>query len=906
MIGTRLGSYEITAKLGEGGMGEVYRATDTQLERQVAIKVLPAAFTQDDARLDRFAREAKLLAQLHHPHIASIFGLENADGVRALVMELVEGPTLAESLGSGPLPIEEALPIARQIAEALEAAHEKGIVHRDLKPQNIKLTPDGRVKVLDFGLAKAMDPGGVSGTASPMASPTMMNSPTMTAAMGTQLGVILGTAAYMAPEQARGQAVDKRADIWAFGVVLYEMLTGARLFAAETVSDTLAGVLKTEIDLDRLPEQTPPAIRRLLRRCLERHPKNRLHDIADARIVIQDVLTGQGDDGAALPLPTSEARSRTTPRLVAAALTALAVGGAGGWLLRRPAEVAPLLGSRWALAIPEAMTLSREDFPQVAISRDGSLQIVVVADETLTPRLLLRRSDEFEPRILPETERAVAPFLSPDGAWVGFFRDNAMLKMPIVGGPATRLADATPGTRGASWSSDGFIYFSPNATTPISRVSENGGHVEPVTELDLARNERTHRWPEVLPGNHAVLFTCDTQASTEYYDDARIEAVRVSDGVRRVLVEGSSQARYAPSGHLVFARGGSLYAVRFDADSLEVNGSPVEVAQGVTTFVGSGAVQFALAQSGASLWAPGAAVAGYQTVWVDREGIESPAPIPPAPYYELALSPDGRKVALVGGQGGVSDLWVADLERGALTRLTFGGVVTNPLWTPDGTRVAYGTFTRNSGEDVWQIVWKRADGSREAETLISDDQVLIPNAFTPDGRTLLYDRQNVAASEGDIWTLPLDGGQPQPLLAGPFVESEGVVSPDGRWLAYVSNEGGPNGVYVRPFPAGEGRWQISVPNGVEPRFSHDGREILYRAAVDLYRVPIDTSTGFSAGRPTLLFGGVAAGTGIHSYSPAPDGSRFFTFRAQQTVGSQRTLFLDLGFADRLSQLVGRR
>jgi eukaryotic-like serine/threonine-protein kinase len=908
MIGKKLGPYEITGKLGEGGMGEVYRATDANLKREVAIKVLPGAFTQDPARLDRFAREAQILAQLHHPHIASIFGLETEGGVRGLVMELVEGPTLGERLERGPLPVEEALPIARQIAEALELAHDKGIIHRDLKPQNVKLTPKGQVKVLDFGLAKAMDPAGSDSSASPLASPTMMNSPTLTAAMGTQLGVILGTAAYMAPEQARGQAVDKRADIWAFGVVLYEMLTGAKLFAAETVSDTLAGVLKTVIDLDLLPAETPGAIRRLLRRCLERNPKKRLHDVADARIVIDEVLAGEIEEATATAPPGD--RQPTLTRLLAAAGVALALGGAAGWLLHRPPAASPATGSRWALAIPDGLSLSTAEFPQLALSRDGTLQAAVVLDANGDSHLLLRSSNEFEARLMPETARAVSPFFSPDGRWLGFFRDAALMKVPVSGGPAVRLAEAAIGSRGASWGNDGFIYFTPDATGPIRRVSENGGQVEAVTQLDETRNERTHRWPEVLPGDDVVIFTDDTQSSTEYYDDARIEAVRLSTGERRVLVEGSSQARYAPSGHLVFARGGSLFGVPFDARSLAVSGSPFEIAQGVSTDVGSGGVQFALSQSGAAIWTPGTVMAGYRIVWMDSDGTETATAVPPAPYNELALSPDGGRAALVGGQGGISDLWVSDLVRGTLTRLTFGEFATSPTWTPDGSQIAYGTFSRASGEGTWKILLKRADGSRDAVELISDSAILYPSSFTPDGRTLLLDRYQPGSAPGeagDIWSLSLDGErEPQPVVEGSFLETEASVSPDGKWLAYVSNEGGRNSVFVRPYPAGEGRWQISFPQGVEPRWSRDGREMFYRAAIDLYRVPIDTSAGFSAGRPTLVFEGAASGTSVHSYSPSADGARFFTFRQSESVGSQRTLYVDLAFAPRLSELESRR
>jgi serine/threonine-protein kinase len=903
VIGTRLGPYEITAKLGEGGMGEVYRATDSKLKREVAIKVLPAAFTEDKERLARFEREAQLLAQLHHPNIASIFGLEESGGVQALVMELVEGPTLAERLASGPPPLEEVLSVAKQIAEALEEAHEKGIVHRDLKPQNIKVTADGKVKVLDFGLAKALDPVAGSSAADLARSPTIMNSPTLTSA-GTQLGVILGTAAYMAPEQARGGAVDKRADIWAFGVVLYEMLSGKSLFSGPTVSDTLAGVLKTEIEWRGVRPETPAAIRALLRRCLERNPKNRLHDIADARIVLDEVLSGKVEEPSTLETSRAAGTAPQRGRMLALGVLWLALGAAGGWLLH-PRSTAPAPpASRLALALPEGYSLSTDDRPQLALSRDGRLQVAVVVGKNASSQLLVRRSDEFEPQLLAGTEGATSPFFSPDGAWVAYFRDDALIKVPIGGGPPVRLATVVNGGRGGTWSSDGYIYFAPDFATSLSRVAENGGEVREVTQLDGGRSERTHRWPEALPQGDAVLFTCDTLSSTEYYDDARIEVVRPATGERKVLVEGASQARYAPGGHLVFARGGALFAVAFDPKTLEVRGSPRQVAQGVATNVGSGAVQFAIAQNGAALWAPGGLAAAYRIVWVDRNGVESPVDIPQATYNELGLSPDGSRLALIGGQGGASDLWVADLRRGVLTRLTSGDFTRSPVWTADGTRIAYAVLSRGAGENRGRIDWRPADGSRVAETLVPEGGASFPSSFTPDGRMLIYDQTDsgTGLSQGNVWTVPLVGERrARALTEGPFGKYAGIVSPDGKWLAYVSTEGGPPSVYVRPYPQGDGRWQISIPRGDEPRWSPDGRELFYRADSVLYRVTIDTSHGFSAARPAPFLDRVASGGEVQSYALSPDGSRILTVRTAEGSGAQRTLDLDLGFARRLDE-----
>jgi serine/threonine-protein kinase len=694
-----------------------------------------------------------------------------------------------------------------RIARALEEAHEKGIVHRDLKPQNVKLAGDGTVKVLDFGLAKALEP---ATGADPSRSPTLMNSPTLTAA-GTQLGVILGTAAYMAPEQARGGVVDKRADIWAYGVVLYEMLVGRSLFAGDTVTDTLAGVLKTQVDFSLLPASTPAALRRLLRRCLERNPKNRLHDIADARIVLEDIGRGVADEAPAAAPPVVAHRPR---RVLAAAgaVAALALGLAAGWLLRRPAPPPLGAGARWALAVPDPFTLSVEQMPQLAISEDGRLQAAVVLDENSVSHVLLRSSDDPAPRILADSEGANGPFFSPDGGWLGFFSGNALIKIPIGGGPPVQLAAVgLPGQhRGATWSRDGFIYFSPNVNVGLSKVSENGGPVTPVTEIDSAHDERTHRWPQVLPDGRALIFTNDTFASTEFYDDARIEAVEVASGKRHVLVEGASQARYISGrrgGYLVFARGGSLYAQAFDPGSLSLSGAPQLAAQGVASDVSSGAVQFAVSSSGAAIWAPGTLNAQFQLYWVDRQGAESRIDMPTEPYSEAELSPDAKRIALVGGQGGAADLWVADLERGTQSRLTIGESVLNPVWTPDSARIAYTVRLSDAKGRRFQIAWKPADGSRDEEVLVERPEAVFPGGFTPDGQTFLYSLAKEDPVGADLYMQLLAGDrQPRLLLGGPFNKREARVSPDGHWMAYTSNEAGSGAnVFVRPFPTGEGR-----------------------------------------------------------------------------------------------------
>jgi Tol biopolymer transport system component/aminoglycoside phosphotransferase (APT) family kinase protein len=892
--GTRLGSYEITSQLGAGGMGEVYRATDSKLKRDVAIKVLPAEFLQDADRLERFEREAQLLAQLHHPNIASVFGLEESGGSRALVMEMVDGDDLSARIARGPIPLDEALPIARQIAEALEAAHAAGIVHRDLKPANVKVKADGTVKVLDFGLAKALEPAPLSGGG-------LANSPTLTG-RATQLGMIMGTAAYMAPEQARGSAVDKRVDVWAFGVVLYEMLTGDQLFDGESAVDTLSAVMRKEIDLGRLPAHTPPELRRLMRRCLERIAKNRLHDIADARIVLDELQRGvQEESPSAGPTAPPPTRRLWVPLASVAAL-ALAAGAGAGWLSHRPPPSAT--PARWALALPDGYTLSTGDFPQLALSEDGRLQAVVAADESSTPQLLLRSVDQIEPRVLAEAAGANSPFFSPDGAWIGFFRDNGLFKIAVSGGPPIPLASVTAAvlSRGATWSRDGYIYFTPAVNQPLSRVAESGGDVEKVTKLEAANDERTHRWPQALPDGSAILFTCDSFGSTEYYDDARIEAVRPSTGERKVLVEGASQAWYAGGGHLLFARGGSVFRVPFDPKSLSVTGSPEIAVQGVATDVGSGAVQFAVSPSGAALWAPGSLAARYTLSWVDRHGAEVPAAVTQAPYNEAELSPDGKRVALIGGSGGLADVWVADLERGTQTRITSGESVLNPTWSRDATRLAYIVRAETSGKERrWRLMIKPADGSRDAVLVLDSPRFISLGDFTPDGKEIVFSSQTPGANKADLYALALSSGSTPRLIVGDgFNKREAVVSPDGRYLAYVSNEGGQTAVFVRPYPAGEGRWPISPLLSLEPRWSPDGRELFFRCRATLYRVPVETRAGFSPGKADAVFDRVSNGGGVKTYAPAPDGARFFTFRSPAGRGSMRTVNLDLGFSGRIA------
>jgi serine/threonine-protein kinase len=897
--GSRIGGYEITAKLGEGGMGEVYRATDTRLRRDVAVKVLPSAFTSDKDRLVRFEREAQLLASLNHPNIAHVYGFESAplpDGSSGhfLAMELVAGEDLAERLKRGPIHVDEAVVIAKQIAEALEEAHERGIIHRDLKPANVKVTSDGKVKVLDFGLAKALDPG----PQRPFANgPDVANSPTL-AYSGTQAGLILGTAAYMSPEQARGTPADRRADIWAFGVVLYEMLTGRRLFDGEMASDVLASVLKSDPAWSDLPRGTPGSIRSLLRRCLERTPKNRLHDIADARIVLEDAIAGRNEDVPAAAPALPKPRRVRLALWIAGIVGALALGLLAGWQLGgRNASTETEM--RFLLGLPPGWKLADADTMLLAISPDGRRRVVAAANEDGRDSLLLGEIGSVEWRELPGTEGARSPFFSPDGQWIGYFGEGVLLRVAFDGGPPVPIVGKTGAqTRGAAWLVDGSIVYTPDAATPLLRVSMHGGEPKNLTTLRKETRDRTHRWPAVLPDGSAVLFTSDSIDTTEYYDDAVIEAVIVATGERKTVLRGSSRAAYVDPGILVFARSGSLFATRFDPKSLEVKGSPVPVLERVGTIVASGAAQFALSAKGDLLWAPGdpSDVAGGRPVWVDRRGVRSAPLIRDGTFNQLDLSPDGRKLALTVIEGDKSDIWIVDVEKGARSRFTFEGDASDPTWSPDGKRILYvrkGTAV-GSGADLF---WKPSDGSGEAEALVVGPDAIFGGSLSPDGRTVIYEVQAAGSSDVELWTMPLEGERTQRLFfTNPSAADWGPrISPNGRFATYISGTSGRNEVFVRSFPSGSGVWQISTHGGLEPKWSRDGRELYFRDRGVLYRVPVETGGAFSFGTPERIGAGFRSGENMRSYSPAPDGLKFATLPGWEVVERASLLNLALGW-----------
>ncbi len=874
--GVRLGVYEITAPLGEGGMGVVYRATDSKLKREVAIKVLPEAFAADAERLARFEREAQVLAQLQHPNVASIYGLEESNGVRALVMELVEGEDLAERLKRGPIPLDEAISIARQIVEALEAAHEKGIVHRDLKPANVKLTSDGKVKVLDFGLAKAMDPPAGAVSAADLArSPTLMNSPTMTASHGTQLGVILGTAAYMAPEQARGGAVDKRADIWALGVVLHEMLTGRSLFSADTVSDTLAGVLRGEIDLSKLPAGLPPALRRLLRRCLERNPKNRLHDAADARLVLGDLEAGIADEATASP--ATPVRS-TRREVVAWALAATAALAAVVPFLGRSAErPAPPRVIRATLPLPAGVSieLDGERAGMPAVSPDGR-RVAFGAREGSGPmRIWVHDLGTAVARPLPGTEEGYRPFWSPDGRRIGFFTWSHLATTSSEGGAVARLAPARD-ARGGAWSPNGTILFAPFATGPLLAISDRGGPTREVSGTREALGSGTHRFPQFLPdGEHFVYLDRSGRTGAGVRAGVMLGRLGAAAPVRRLL-DHSTNATWA-AGRLLYARDGALVAQPVDPNRLVLSGEPKVLVEDLLFNRRFSYGVFSASEAGVLTFLTGKQRDLCRLVWRDRSGRslgELGTPGNLSGFGGLAVSRDGRWAAVgrVDEVQSDADIWLYDVVRGTETRLARqGSDESDPLFAPDGSALYFGS----ARDDGAAIVRRDLATGAETPVLASKDTYSMgPRSLSPDGTAMICEERNRQAY-ADIVLRQADGkGEAKVLVGTPADDAYGQISPDGRWLLWASDDSGRYEVYVAPFPAGGARVQVSRDGGIQPRWNPAGGELFFKTPGNvLTAVRIETGSGtISVGTPTPLFP-IVEFTGW-TYDVTADGARF--------------------------------
>jgi hypothetical protein len=892
--GTRLGPYAIGAQIGLGGMGEVYRARDTNLGRDVAIKVLPEAFAQDPERLARFEREAKTLASLNHPNIATIHGLERAGGVLAIVMELVEGPTLADRIAQGPIPVDEALPIAKQIAEALEAAHEQGIIHRDLKPANIKLRPDGTVKVLDFGLAKALDPARGAIDAS-------QSSPTISSPAMTRMGVILGTAAYMSPEQAKGRPADKRSDVWAFGCLLYEMLTGKRAFEAEDASEALAAVLRGEPDWTALPADLSLSMRTLIKRCLDKDPTRRVADIVIARYVLDEpavVASVASDSTRALPI-SGVSRTSAKRRIAThatAVLLASAVVGTAAWSVGRSSVLPPRV-SRFVINYQGAAALSVNSVDRdLAITPDGS-RIVYVGN--LGTQLFVRPLAALEPVAIYKGELR-APFVSPDGQWVGFIQGNSTLqKVALSGGPAVTLARLDGVPRGATWMPDDTIVFATtNPTTGLQRVSADGGPPTVLTRPDRAQGEVDHVWPEMLPGGRAVLFTIS--APTGGLDVAQVAVLDLQSGTRKVLVRGGTHAQYVSSGHLVYAAAGSLMAVGFDPTRLETRGTPVPVIPQLMTTL-AGAVNAVVAGNRTLAYVSGGDVSlGRQTlVWLDRQGRETPTAAPPRGYLYPRIAPDSTRVAFYSPDQEF-DIFLWDFTRKTARRVTSDPAPdVYPVWTPDGRHLIFAS-ERAAGRNLFS---QAADGSGIVERLTDGPNAKNPTAVTPDGRSLLFTETSPKTGE-DVLQLQLDGThRVTPLVQTPFRERAGVVSPDGRWLAYEANANGQFEIYVRPFPAVDGGvWQVSTVGGMSPSWarSGSGQELFYvERSGALMRVGVKRSETWMPSVPAKL--PIDLQSPFGNYDVSPDGQRFLTTGPRQT--SAPTIVVVQNWHEELQRLV---
>ncbi|HUA62626.1 MAG TPA: protein kinase [Verrucomicrobiae bacterium] len=896
-----IGHYRITAKLGEGGMGTVYRATDTRLNRDVAIKVLPEAFAQDAARMQRFEREARLLASLDHPNIGAIYGLEEIGGGRALILALIEGPTLAERIATGPIPLEDAIPIARQIAEALEYAHERGVIHRDLKPANVKVTPQGAVKVLDFGLAKALAAEGEAPAASPADSPTM--SPTLSM-RATQAGVILGTAAYMAPEQAKGKAVDKRADIWAFGVVLFEMLCGEPLFRGDSIAEILASAIKEDPKLDRLRVSTPIALRRLIERCLQKDPRQRLRDIGEARIVLQNA--SQEPEAPVIAAARTPSAGKW-PWIVAGTMAALAlVFGWALWRAQRPTD-RPLLRLDVDLGTDVSLPPVSPGGSDIAISPDGRRLAYISG----TPRrLFVRRLDQSNATALPGTEGAAKPFFSPDGQWIGFDGGKKVEKISVDGGTVVPIGDSGA-FGGGSWAPDGSIFVSIATTKGLLRFPPGGG--PPETLAPLAAGETALNQPQILPREKAVLF-CATTGSA---DRNTVEVLTLADGRRKIVVRGGISARYLPTsdgvGYLVYLNRATLFAVPFDLAKLETRGTARPVLDDVAYYPATGAGQYDFSAAppghGALVYRRNVGGAGFGLAtleWVDSTGKREALPIKPGSYRSPSISPDGKRIALVVRQDEDTDIWIYDPQRDAMTRLTFGGSDYRlPVWSRDGRYVVFDS----RGKGIFQA---RADGASQPQPLIESQDPLLPSSFSPDGKRLTY--SHYTGGSYQIWTVPLEdsegrlkAGKPEQFLKSSFNDSNASFSPDGRWLAYASSESGSQEVFVRPFPPPSsgpgGKWEVSNGYGSAPHWSPNGHDLVYRSE-DQVMVVSYTVKGdaFVAEKPRVWIAGIDE----TMWDLAPDGKRVLLVARAESPESPKqeheVVFLE-NFFDYLRQRV---
>ena len=832
--GTKLGHYQIVAAIGAGGMGEVYRAIDPRIGREVAIKVLPPAFANDSDRLARFEQEARASGMLNHPGILSVYDVGHQNGVHFLVAELLEGETMREKLGS-PLPQRKLMDYALQIARALSAAHDKGIIHRDLKPENLFVTQDGRVKILDFGLAKLTQNEAASASLSKLE----------TGAVQSAAGMILGTVGYMSPEQVRGKSSDARSDIFAFGTILYEMISGKRAFHGETAADTMSAILSKEPpELSETSTNFSPAILKIVEHCLEKNPAQRFQSMHDVAFYLETLSGVSTSAAVTTPVVKSAEKKKwkTTLPWTIAALMAIVAGIA--WLSASKKTQSEKAVMRVQVPLDAVQRSLDNVYGAVAISPDGR-SIVYSGVENLRMRLYLRNMDTFESRPIAGTEDGRAAFFSPDGKWLGFFTGHELKKVFLSGGTPVSLSRVA-NSRGGSWSEDGAIVFAPFYYAGLSKISANGGTAQPLTKLDTSQEERNHRWPFVLPGGKAALFTIGLGKE---WGEARIGAVRFDTGEKKIVLQGGFGARYLPTGHMVFCRGDSLYAIGFDPEKLETHGDPIQLVSGISDS-SAGSLEYAFSQNGVLVTLPSGLTfdEGGAVVMLNRKGER--IPFGHAVFDSLVLnnpqiSPDDKKLS------GFRDftVWTYDLERGVATRLTSGARTGWPVWTHDSKRITYSSERLG----FWNPFWRAADGSDEEQVVVKSDSVLNPVGWSPDGKKLLLYRDRLE-TDSDLVIFDSGTGKLQEFVSTPATERLGVFSPDSKWVAYSSDESGRNEIYVRSVQGLTGRWQVSTNGGIIPRWKQQN-ELIYMEANRLMRIPVQTEPSFSAGSPQELFPG---------------------------------------------------
>ena len=904
--GTKLGPYEIQSALGAGGMGEVYRAKDTRLGRDVAVKILPSEFSTDPVRKQRFEREARTISGLNHPNICTLHDVGSQDGVEYLVMELVEGETLAKRLERGPLPLEDVLKYGAQIADGLDKAHRSGVVHRDLKPGNIMLTKTG-AKLLDFGLARPtglVNSAVASGSLATLITPAPQQSPV------TQEGMIVGTFQYMSPEQLEGREVDARSDIFSFGAVLYEMVTGKRAFEGKSQLSLVSAILEKEPEaISTLKPLTPPILDRTIRKCLAKQPDQRWQSASDLATQLNWMTDASSSAMAVKPLESGRSRGRMAGLSIAALLLVLAVGSAAWMLGSRSTPIQRVM--RFSINLPpgEALGGSWWWYPSLAVTPDGS-QIAYVGHHAGVAQIYVRTVGDLNARPVLGTEGAETPFFSPDGQWLGFSSGSKLKKVPLTGGPSVTIANTA--VSGACWAPDGMIYFGPaDSDSGLFKVAATGGEPQKVTTLDPKNNEIDHRFPEVLPGGKALLLVV-RNAEQPSFDEAEIAAQSLVTGERKILIKSGTHPHYVSTGHLLFLRAGVLLAVPFDPVRLEIKGAAVPVAEKILENPRIGAGQYAVSNDGLLIYIPGGVTYGeHELVFVDKAGNARALTASKRPYEDFTISPNGHLIATT-IEGPVTDTWIHDIDRDTETRFTLGVENRDPTWTPDGKHVAYSGYRNGK----YRVFWKPIDGSGPEESLLASDNAVDAWFWTPDGRALLYAEYGTSIGQ-NIGLLPMDDREhPHLLFPKEYNVEWAILSPDGKWIAFNGDESGRSEVYVAPFPSLAPRERISTDGGMHPLWSPDGHELYYRTGASMEEmehralaqrtrvmaVSIETKPSLKAGKPRLLFEGPYFESG-HDIAVTPDGRGFILIRESESQSGPNELQVVVHWFEELKQRV---